>query len=65
LTSLSAPDVVSTAATATAAAVAVAAAAAVVVAEAAIFGGLGAPAACCTANFKLDSVCNHFWIWRR
>lgn len=58
-TSLSEPEVVSTTAAATATAVT---AAAVV---ATIFGGLGAPEACCTANRRLVSVCSHFWIWRR
>jgi len=53
LTSLSEPDVVSAIAAATATAV---------TALAVIFGGLGAPEACCTANRKLVSVCSHFWI---
>lgn len=61
LTSLSEPDVVSITATAEAAAAAVAAA----VATEAIFSGLGALDACCTANRRLVSVCSHFCICRR
>jgi len=55
LTSLSEPDVVSTTAAATATDVTAAE-------VAAIFGGFGAPEACCTANRRLFSVCNHFCI---
>jgi len=55
LTSLSEPDVVSTTDAATATAVTAAE-------VAAIFDGFGAPEACCTANRRLFSVCNHFCI---